>query len=205
MNGHAQEVLGTILEVIKEDRQILEEIELRRARRAINPEIKISRNDLELLIKAATLAPSCFNNQPWRFVVFDDPEVLEKVKENLSGGNYWAKKAPSIIGVFVRKEDDCSLSEGRDYFLFDAGLAVGNLLLQATRMGIIAHPVAGYDPLRIKKLLKVPEDFTLITLIILGYKGKISSLSEKHRHLEISERNRKSLQEVMAFNSFPFK
>lgn len=39
---------------------------------------RVPREELELLIKAAHLAPSCMNNQPWRFVVVDEEELLKR-------------------------------------------------------------------------------------------------------------------------------
>ena len=79
---------------------ILKEIYERRSSRALKEE-KISRETINTLIKAATLAPSCFNRQPWRFIAADDPETLENVKQALTDANYWAGKSPAIIAVLT--------------------------------------------------------------------------------------------------------
>lgn len=120
--------------------------------------------NLERLIEAGHLAPSCFNNQPWRFVVAQG-EKLEAVKKALPGGNYWALRAPAIIAVASHADLDCQLSDNRNYFLFDCGLAVGFIVVQATQVGLVAHPIAGYDPLEVKKALGIPPDYVLITLV----------------------------------------
>ena len=181
--------------------EIMHEIEIRRARRALKDE-PIRDDIVERILKAATFAPSCFNNQPWRFVVVTGEDNLQRVHDHLPGANYWVKKAPVIVCVAVKKEDDCMLSDGRDYGFFDAGLAVMNLVLQATHEGLIAHPIAGYKPVEIKEALGMPSDHTLITLVAVGYSGDEGHLNEKHLELEHSKRDRKSMEEVVFRNAW---
>jgi len=184
--------------------QILELITTRRARRAITDQ-PISRDVLETLLTAAHLAPSCANNQPWRFVVVDEDPTLAQVKEHLSGGNYWAKISPSIIAVASKADLDCQIPDGRNYHLFGCGLASMNLILQATELGLIAHPIAGFKQAPIKQLLDIPNDFTLITLIILGHPSDTySHLSKKHQIEETSSQDRSRLSDVVSWNHFDF-
>ncbi|MGB9590523.1 MAG: nitroreductase family protein, partial [Candidatus Hydrothermia bacterium] len=63
-------------------------IETRRAFRSLEP-VEITDDLVEDLASAASLAPSCFNNQPWRFVFVRDPEVLKVLHGTLSRGNEW--------------------------------------------------------------------------------------------------------------------
>jgi len=128
-----------------------------------------------------------------------EPQGLAKGREALSKGNYWAKKAPILICLYTRKEDDCISSEGRDYALFACGLAAANLLIQATEEGLVAHPMAGYDAAALKNAFALPADSIPIVLIALGYPGDESGLSEKHRISEHAPRVRKPLEEVLIF------
>jgi len=178
-------------------------IDARRAKRALSNE-SVSKQDIDQLIRAAHLAPSCFNSQPWRFVVIDDPQTLQAVKDAMPKGNYWTKPAPVIIAVTSQRDLDCTLSDDRDYFLFGCGMAIGNLMIQATQMDLVAHPIAGYNPLKVKEILGIPEDYTLITLVIVGRPGDVSDLSEQHREVELGPRDRKPLSEVLARNRFSF-
>jgi nitroreductase len=178
--------------------ELLHEIETRRARRALDGRA-IPDETVQRLLTAATLAPSCNNNQPWRFMVVRRPEELEKVRDNLAGGNYWARKAPLIVLVLTQPELDCRLDDRRDYALLGTGMAVGNLLLQATREGLIAHPIAGFKPVPIKEALGIPPELILITLVIVGYPGEESGLSEKHQAQEHSPRSRKAMDEVVKY------
>lgn len=175
----------------------------RRSKRAISDE-KISEAELDRLIRAAHLAPSCFNNQPWRLIPVDEPAKLNRIKEALPGGNYWAKKAPVIIAVVSRQNIDCELSHDRIYYKFDCGLAVENLLLQATDMGLVSHPIAGFNPEVTREVLSIPDDFELITLIVVGKPGNPEELSEKHRRTELGDRERLPLDEVASRNEFEF-
>lgn len=179
--------------------KMIPEIETRRARRALSgkpvPEEVLSR-----VMTAATYAPSCSNNQPWRFLVVNREKELEIAKEHLSSGNYWAKKAPVIVLVLTRPDLDCRLSDSRDYAFFSTGLAVESLMLQATREGLIAHPIAGYKPLPLKEAFGVDSDMILLTLVIVGYPGDEAHLSDRHRELEHSARDRKPEDQVIMYN-----
>jgi len=202
VEGHADHVMRVLHTLWEADRQISPPIRVRRARRALSTDA-LSDEEVNRLLEAAHLAPSCFNNQPWRFVVAQG-ERLEEVKEALSGGNYWAKRASVIIAVASHRDLDCKLSDGRDYFLFCCGLAVESLLLQATQMGLIAHPIAGYNPMKVKGTLHIPDNYVLITLVIIGKPGDPGTLSDEHRERELGARDRKPLEEVVAWNHFSF-
>ncbi len=145
---------------------VKEAIKARRAYRSFVP-VTITGELVDDLAESARLAPSCNNFQPWRFVFVYNPEALGKLHEALSEGNRWAKDSSLIIAVFSKKENDCMLA-GRDYFLFDVGMSVGFLILRATELGLVAHPIAGYDDKKAKEILGIPQEMTLITLVNVG-------------------------------------
>jgi len=178
---------------------VTEAIGARRARRILS-ERPIEKDKVDALVRAARLSASCFNNQPWRITLCLG-DGLPAVKECLSKGNVWATKAPLIMAVAARLPDDCHLSDKRDYFLFSTGLAIGQLELQATELGLIAHPIAGYDPLKVKANLGMPEEYTVITLVICGYPGTDDSLlSEKQKVTEKERPERKPIGENFFLN-----
>jgi glutaredoxin-dependent peroxiredoxin len=175
--------------------EVREAIQERRARRKFDTRL-VEEDKIMLLIDAMRLSPSCNNNQPWRVVVAKDKESLEKIKVALNRGNSYAKNAPLIFAVCGKFEDDCHLNDRRDYFLFSCGLAVGEMMLQATELGLTAHPIAGYDPLMVKKNLNIPDDYVLITLVNIGYPGTDTSmLSEKQMEAETKRPERKPLED----------
>lgn len=201
VDGHAKEVLETLKALYESDRRINPLIAARRARRALS-DTPVSREEIETLIEAAHLAPSCFNNQPWRFVAIDDPETLKAVKEAMPKGNYWTAPAPAIVAVVSKPDLDCQLSDERDYYQFGCGMAVGNLMIQATGMGLIAHPIAGFKPVVVKEILGIPNDRVLITLVVIARPGDPEKLGEKHREEELGTRKRKPLTDVLSWNRF---
>jgi len=180
---------------------LIEEIGVRRAKRALSGK-KIPDESLRRLMTAATLAPSCFNNQSWRFLVVTDDNALEKVHDALSGGNYWVKRAPAVVVVATKIEFGCRLNDHRDYALFDCGLAAENLMLQGVREGLYAHAIAGFDPVKIKAAFDIPAEYIVITLVAVGYPDDDAPLNEKHRELENSPRTRKPDSEVICYNTW---
>jgi len=179
---------------------LLKPIETRRAFRAI-AEAPIGEDVLEELASAAHLAPSSANNQPWRLVTVVDPSRLEALRSTFTPGNYWAKKAPAVT-AFVTSADWSLRAAGKDYAWFELGMAAMAYQLQAAADGLYAHPIAGFDAEAVKKILGIPEAATLVVLVVLGYPGDASHLSEKHLASERAPRARKSLGEVFAFDSW---
>ncbi len=181
---------------------VIQAINDRRAYRSLDP-VEITEALINDLAESVRLAPSCFNNQPWRFIFVHDTEVLMAMREALSQGNAWAYSASMIIAVFSQKEDDCIIKD-REYHQFDCGLGAGFLILRATELGLVAHPIAGYSPKKTKEILGIPEKYQVITLIIVGkHSEEISSiLSEKQVELEKQRPARLSLDKFAFINRF---
>ncbi|MGA1820843.1 MAG: nitroreductase family protein [Thermoplasmatota archaeon] len=172
-----------------------EVLERRRSRRAYD-NIDITDNMVRELLHASELAASCFNNQPWRFVMVRDPEQLEKVFGTLTRGNYWMKKASMVVAVFTEPGSDCDV-QGVQYEMFDTGMATAHMLLKATEMGLLAHPIVGFSKEEVKKVLGIPDEHIIITLIGIGKRSDDHSfLGEKHREQETSPRERRPLEEI---------
>lgn len=174
----------------------------RRALRTLG-KIAVTRDLIYDLAEAASLAPSCNNMQPWRYVFVYDEQLLEKLFDALSPGNYWAKKASLMIVVFSKKELDCAIND-REYYQFDTGMATAHLMLKATDLGLVTHPMAGFSPKKVREVLNIPEDMQIITLIAVGKKeGTIDEdLSDKHRSQELQRPARKSTKEFVYLNEY---
>jgi len=173
----------------------------RKASRAIATE-KLSDEIIERLMNAAQLSASCFNNQPWRFLFLTEPEALEKGRKALSGGNSWAKTAPLLIVGFSKPELDCQTKDGRQYYLFDLGMACQLILLQATELNLIARPMAGYSPQMIYDEFNIPAEWEIYVMIAVGYEGDISQLSEDLQKKSLAPRTRNPLTENFFLNKF---
>ena len=181
---------------------IIEEIEARRAFRAISAE-PVPEEALRRMLEAAVLAPSCGNNQPWRFVVAAGQEALAGLRAALAEGNSWARSAPLLIAALTKPSLDCRLDEGRDEALFGLGLACMNLMLQATREGLYAHPIAGFAPRKARAALGIPEDFVVAALLVCGYPGDPAALDERNRARESAPRERRPIEEFAFRERWP--
>lgn len=148
---------------------VTQAIAARRAYRSLAP-IPITDELIRDLARHAQLAPSCSNNQPWRFVFVDDPAKLIEMRAIFTPRNAWAHAASMIIAVFSRKEDDCAIKEC-EYHQFDCGLAVGFLVLRATELGLVAHPIAGFSADKTREILRIPEAYQVTTIILVGMKS----------------------------------
>ena len=182
--------------------EVKDAINQRRAYRSLE-HVDITEKLVKDLAESAQLSPSCFNNQPWRYVFVYDNEMLSKMHETLSGGNAWAKSAPLIIAVFSKLDFDCLIKE-REYFLFDCGMATAFIILRATELGLVAHPIAGFDEDKVKEVLGVPEDRRVITLVIVGkHMDTVSPvLSEKQVISEKERPERKPHEEFIYLNRY---
>jgi nitroreductase len=147
---------------------VTQAIAVRRAYRSLAP-APITDELIEDLARHAQLAPSCSNNQPWRFVFVDDPAKLVEMRAVFTSTNAWAHAASMIIVAFSRKEDDCIIKD-REYHLFGCGLATGFLVLRATELGLVAHPIAGFSPKKTREILRIPEAYQITSLILVGRK-----------------------------------
>ena len=179
-----------------------ETINVRRAYRSLLP-VQITDDIIETLCRSAQLAPSCFNNQPWRYIFVRERQKLEELFNVLSKGNQWAKKTSMIIAVFSEKNLDCLIKK-RVYYLFGTGMSVGFLLLKATELGLVTHPIAGFDEDKAKSILKIPDNMRLITLIIVGkHNPEIDpELNEKQQRDEKERPARKELSEFVYLDEY---
>lgn len=108
-----------------------------------------------------------------------------------------------IIGVFSKKDYDCAIRD-REYYLFDAGMAVANIILRATELGLVAHPIAGYDEGLAKEVLGISMEMNLITLIIIGKRSDSidEHLTDRQKLVENNRPERLPLDKVIFINCF---
>ncbi|MFX0050313.1 MAG: nitroreductase family protein [Candidatus Hodarchaeota archaeon] len=181
-------------------------IRKRRAYRALEP-IKISKEIIEKAATLSQLAPSCMNNQPWRFIFVHDPETLKDLLKALSRGNQvWNRNSTIIIAVFSKPDLDCVIGPKKDrtYYQFDTGMATAFMILYLTELDLVAHPMAGFDPVKAKEILRIPEEMELITLIGVGKKTNIipEDFSENQKKTEFERPKRKPLSDFVFFNTY---
>lgn len=149
--------------------------------------------DLETLFQAARWAPSCFNEQPWSFVVASrrDRESFERIAGCLVESNRrWATSAP-VLMVSVARTTFTKTGKPNRHAWHDVGLAMGQLSLQATALGLAVHQMAGFDRERARDRLDIPPGYDPVAAVAIGYPGDPASLPEDLRAREQAPRTRR--------------
>jgi len=185
------------------DHPILETLCERWSPRAF-AERAVPREDLASLFEAARWAPSCFNDQPWFFVMAEksDPAAFERLFSILLPGNQkWAGSAPVLMLSVARTVFGTSGKPNR-HALHDVGQAIAQLTVQAVSRGLCVHQMAGFDQAKAREVLNLPEDCEPVAAIALGYPGDPGALPDDLKVMETSPRQRKPLSEFVFTGTF---
>lgn len=162
--------------------------------KAIDPEI------IRSLFEAARWAPSSYNAQPWKFIwgVKGDETYPVLFKLLNEANQKWAKTAPMLVIGISETVSPGRTSKNRFAF-YDTGMAVANLLAQATHAGLFVHQMGGYDVERARQVLNLGKNDEPAAMMAIGYKGDPSQLPEDVAARESKPRSRKEVEEF-AFN-----
>ena len=177
----------------------LELVSSRQSVRAFDPERPVEREKLDRIIEIARLAPSACNAQPWSFVLVDDPELKNKVADATSsrvlGMNHFTKQAPVHL---VLVEEKVNLSSGiggwvkkKDYAQMDLGILAAHIVLAAHAEGLGSCILGWFNESAMRELLSIPDSKRVWLDITIGYSAQ-----------PIREKKRKSINEIVSFNSY---
>jgi nitroreductase len=161
-------------------------------------------NNLRSVLEAARWAASSRNEQPWAFLIAtrEDPKNFQDVVDVLMSANQaWAQKAPVLILTLAHTHWTKEGTPNR-VALHDLGLAVSNLVIQATALGLSTHQMGGFDVEAARERFHVPPGWEPVSVIALGYPGEVDTLPEALREREMSQRQRKPLEEFVFSGSW---
>lgn len=161
-------------------------------------DLPVEQDKLLSLLEAARWAPSSYNHQPWSFIVAtkDDQTEYNRLLSTLVEFNQgWAKNAPVLILAVAKIRSDDGKTNRHAFH--DVGLAIENLVIQATALGLAVHQMAGFDVDGARKQYQIPDDYEPATALAIGYPGDPQSLADGLRDREIAPRVRKPLQEFV--------
>jgi len=163
---------------------------------------RVEEEKLEAIFEAARLAPSSMNEQPWLFVFTtkDDRKYFDTFLGFLYEANrIWARNAYVLCIVMTRKVFSGNNSPNR-HALYDTGMAVGNLLAQATSMGLYVHQMGGFSVEEVKKHFATGDLIEPVAMMAIGYAGNGTELGEELRARDMKRRPRKELKEFVFRN-----
>jgi len=171
--------------------------------------IPVEKEKIIQCIEAARVAPSACNAQPWRFIVYNDPEIKQKVAETATSGLYRFSKfiqaAPVLVMVLAGKGSFLSkmgsLVRNTRFYLMDIGIICEHIILQATELGLGTCYVGWFDEKAVKKLLNMPGNIEIPLIICMGYPDDSYKLHDPIRRRAESE-TRKSVNDILLFNEF---
>jgi len=165
--------------------------------RSFDETYELSSREIISVIEAARWATTSNNSTPARFSILPRGSELHKaVAPALASWNaIWAPTASALIVVSVSKvHADGSPATWAHY---DAGLQVGNLVVQASELGLHTHQMAGLDQAAAVAALDLHEDMEIITVIAIGKLAPADKLEGPLHEREIAPRTRIDLNDII--------
>ncbi len=182
----------------------------RRSMRQFKP-APISKDILEKLVNSARLAPSGANLQSLEFVAIDDEELRNKLFSCLRWAAYIVPEGNPKAGceptayIVILVNLDIRKSE----YERDVGAAVENMILTAWEKRIGSCWIANADTNRIQKMLKIPENYKVDSVLALGYpdeeprteemKDSVKYWKDSKGQLHVPKRR---MEDILHFNGF---
>lgn len=178
--------------------KVHEIIQNRWSPRAFDADRGVSDAHLAALLEAARWAPSCFNEQPWRYVIWvksKDEAGWRKALSILSEKNrQWAKNAPVLI-LSAAKHHFSHNGKSNRWAMYDTGAASLSLCLQATALGLAVHQMGGFDAMKSRELFHIPEEYLPMSMMAVGYQADAEILDNQFIQAELADRSRSPLSE----------
>ena len=140
---------------------------------------------IDSLFEAARWSPSCFNEQPWEFVYAVTEDGRQRIVQTLVEKNQrWAGSAPLLMYLLAKRTFGGGTRTNR-HAPFDAGAAWMALALQARRLGLYAHAMAGFSQDKAYQLLNVDrEQYAVMCAIAVGRHGGLEPLADEFKSIE---------------------
>lgn len=157
-------------------------LSLLKKRRSIRvfKEKKVELEKIQEIIEAALLSPSSKNNNPWKFIVVEDKEILTKLSQAKEHGTKLLKKAPLAIAILADPEQS-------DVWIEDASIATTLIMIMASYLGLGScwiqirkrYSKTGQNSEEyVKDLLKIPDSLRVLCLMAIGYPDEIKANKE---------------------------
>jgi nitroreductase len=173
----------------------VEAIRSRRAVKHYDASYVMTTEEANEILSLAVLSPTAFNIQNWRFVVVDDADLREKIREvawdqsqvtdtslfivlcadlkawEKEPGRYWVN-APKEVQEFMLPAID-NYYRGkeqvqRDEAMRSCGIVAQTIMLAAKSLGYDSCPMDGFDFEKVAQLIRLPDDHVIAMFVAIG-------------------------------------
>jgi nitroreductase len=136
----------------------------------------VSKEDLELILEAARVAPTGANRQPFRLIVIQDAKALAKVAQGANTFN-----APLVIITCANHHESWKRSfDGKDIADIDASIVTTHMMLQAAELGLGSVWICKFDPAAIREACQIPEHIEPVNILSIGYEAGTPKSPDRH-------------------------
>lgn len=128
----------------------------------------VEQEKINYILEAARLAPSACNLQPWRLLIIQSDEGIEKIRTCYTRD--WFKTAPVYIVVCGNHDESWKRSsDHKDHADIDISIATEHICLAATELGLGTCWVCNFDTQRCTELFNIPKECEPVAIIPIGY------------------------------------
>ena len=127
----------------------------------------VPRESLDAIMEAARLSPSAKNRQPWRFIVVEDKNVREQLRDAAYGESH-ISTAPVVIAACTTNVD-YRMPNGQHAYPIDIATAVAFMMIQAEEEKLGSCIVTTFDETLVKEILSVPYSMRAVMLLTVGF------------------------------------
>ena len=147
---------------------------------------------LHAVLDAGRWAASCFNDQPWSFVVTrrGGPGHAEMLATLLPFNQLWVAAAP-VLFYSVARTHFAHDGKPNRHAWHDCGAATAQMAVEASARGMQMHGMAGYDGDAARAALGIPDGHDPVAVWTLGFAGAATLLPEKLAEKEVAPRARR--------------
>jgi nitroreductase len=141
---------------------------------------QVSREQLEILVRAGMAGPTAMNRQPWAFIAIDNRDVLDALSDELNGNAILKRATAAIV---VCGDLSKAIPSVPDYWVQDCSAAAQNILLAVEGIGLGAVWI-GIFPRdermnAVKKVAKLPDHLIPLNVIAIGYPTGVEEPKDK--------------------------
>lgn len=138
---------------------------------------KVEKEKIELILKAAQLAPTACNFQPQRILVLENEESLNKLKDCTP----FHFDAPLALLICYDKNVSWKRKyDEEDGGYVDASIVTTHMMLEITNLGLGSTWVGSFDPAKVISAFNLPENIIPVAILPTGYASEDAAPSTQH-------------------------